>query len=54
VKVLLDARDLQAEFGMSRHAAYEVLHTIGVRITPRRLVVLRPRLEAYLAGRESS
>jgi hypothetical protein len=50
VKVLLDARDLQAEYGLNRRQSYEVLHRIGVRITPGRLVVLRERLLAYLSG----
>ena len=54
MKALLDARDLQADWGMNRRQAYAVLHAVGVRITPRRLVVLKSRLEAYLAGRESS
>jgi hypothetical protein len=50
VKVLLDARDLQADWGMNRRQAYAVLHTIGVRVTPRRLVVHRERLLAFLGG----
>jgi hypothetical protein len=51
VKVLLDAEDLQADpYDLSRHAAYSLLHEIGVRVTPRRLVVLRSRLEEHLAG----
>ena len=48
---LLDAKDLQADpYGLSRYAAYELLHQIGVRVTPRRLVVLRERLLAFLGG----
>lgn len=51
MKVLLDAADLQQEpYQLSRHAAYSLLHQIGVRITPRRLVVLRDRLEEHLGG----
>ena len=51
MKVLLDAADLQREpYDLSRYAAYAVLHEVGVRITPRRLVVLRARLEEYLRG----
>lgn len=49
-KPLLDARDLQTEFGLSRRQAYAVLGRIGCRVTPRRLVVLRERLERFLAG----
>jgi hypothetical protein len=47
---LLNAKDLQDEFGLSRAAAYAVLHKIGVQVTERRIVVLRERLEAFLAG----
>jgi hypothetical protein len=50
VKPLLDAKDLQAEYGVSRHAAYELLHRLGVYVTERRVVVLRSRLEAHLGG----
>jgi hypothetical protein len=50
---LLDARDLQGpEWGLSRAAAYRVLGQIGVRVTPRRIVVLRERLESFLASEE--
>ena len=50
-KQLLDATDLQSgPYELSRHAAYSLLHEIGVRVTPRRLVVLRSRLEQYLGG----
>jgi hypothetical protein len=47
---LLDAADLQREYGLSRHAAYELLHRLGVYVTERRVVVLRSRLEEHLAG----
>ena len=50
MKVLLDAADLQREYQLSRHASYAVLRAVGVRITARRLVVLRSRLEQYLGG----
>lgn len=50
MKPLLDARDLQAEFGLTRRQAYAVLAKVGVRITTRRVVVLRERLERFLAG----
>jgi hypothetical protein len=50
VKPLLDARDLQAEYSLNRRQAYALLDQIGVRITPRRLVVLRSRLEEHLGG----
>jgi hypothetical protein len=52
---LLDAKDLQGpEFGLSRQAAYRVLRTVGVRITERRLVVLRSQLEQFLRGGDLS
>ncbi len=55
MKALLDAADLQQEpYQLSRHAAYSLLHQIGVRITPRRLVVLRNRLEEHLGGEAMS
>jgi hypothetical protein len=50
VKSLLDAAAIQDEYGTTRRQAYAVLHAVGVRITPRRLVVLRSRLEEYLGG----
>jgi hypothetical protein len=51
VKVLLDAADLQREpYGLSRHAAYALLREVGVRVTPRRLVVHRDSLEQFLRG----
>lgn len=50
MKPLLDARDLQAEYALTRRQAYAVLAKVGVRISPRRLVVLRDRLERFLAG----
>jgi hypothetical protein len=51
VKVLLDAADLQREpYKLSRHAAYSLLREIGVRVTPRRLVVLEARLLEHLGG----
>jgi hypothetical protein len=49
-KPLLDAADIQSEYGTTRRQAYAVLHAVGVRITPRRLVVLRSRLEEHLGG----
>ena len=49
MKVLLDAADLQREpYELSRHAAYSLLHEIGVRVTPRRLVVHVDCLEQHL------
>jgi hypothetical protein len=51
-KPVLDAKDLQTEYGMAVHMSYEVLRRIGVRITPRRLVVGRERLERYLNGED--
>ena len=47
---LLDAKDLQAEYGLNRRQSYEVLHRVGVRIGQRRLVVLRERLVAFLGS----
>ena len=53
MKVLLDAGDLQREpYRLSRHGAYSVLHEIGVRPTPRRLVVHVDALEQFLRGGE--
>jgi hypothetical protein len=51
---LLDAKDLQGpEWGLSRPAAYRVLGEIGIRVSPRRIVVLREKLESFLAGEET-
>jgi hypothetical protein len=52
-RLLLDAADLQDEYDLNRRQAYAVLHAVGIRITPRRLVVLRSRLEDYLGGGEA-
>jgi hypothetical protein len=52
--ILLSARDLMAPpYGLPRRTAYAVLRRIGVRISPRRLVVHRDRLEEYLRGGEA-
>jgi len=48
--VVLDAVGIQDEYGLNRRQAYAVLHAIGVRITPRRLVALRSAVESYLGG----
>lgn len=53
-KPLLDAADLQREFGLNRRQSYEVLHRVGVRIGERRLLVLRERLISFLGGEGSS
>lgn len=47
---LLDARDLQIDYGLNRRQAYALLSAVGCRITPRRLVVLRERALEYLGG----
>lgn len=50
---LLDARGLQTEYGLNRRQAYVLLNAVGVRITPRRLVVLRERAIEFLSGKAS-
>lgn len=48
---LVDARDLQAPpWGLTKRQAYSVLEAVGVRISPRRLVALPERVEAFFRG----
>jgi hypothetical protein len=50
MRPVLDAVDIQDEYGLNRRQAYAVLHAIGVRVTPRRWVALRSSVESYLGG----
>jgi hypothetical protein len=49
-KPVLDAAAIQAEYDLNRRQSYAVLRAVGLRISPRRLVALRSRVEDYLAG----
>jgi|GEM_PF-5749664 hypothetical protein len=43
--------DLQRELKVGRHTALRLAREIGIRISPRRIVVPRVALERWLAGR---
>lgn len=50
-KMVLDANELAAALGICRPAAYDLLHRRGfpsIQVTPRRYVVPRAALEAWL------
>jgi hypothetical protein len=49
----VDANDLQRPpFGLNKRMAYAVLSAVGVRVTPRRLIASRARVERFIAGEE--
>jgi hypothetical protein len=49
---VLDAKALQCDpWGFSRHVAYELVRRYGVRVSARRWVIGRERLEDLLNGR---
>jgi hypothetical protein len=52
--LVYDVRDLQAVLKVGRHTALRIANEIGIRVSPRRVVVPRVRLEAWLAGREDA
>ncbi len=47
-RLVLSPAELAAELGVSRATAYRVANQIGVRISPRRIVVPVARLQAWL------
>lgn len=48
---LVDAKDLQRPpWALTERQAYSLLHRVGVRVSPRRLVALPERVEAFFAG----
>jgi hypothetical protein len=51
---LVDAKDLQRDWGLNRRQAYRVLASVGVRISERRIVALASRVEEFLGGGEAT
>jgi len=48
--LVYDAKDLQAVLKVGRRRAYEIARQIGVRVSPRRIVVPRARVEEFLGN----
>ncbi len=52
-KLAYSVAELQQVLGVGRATALRLANEIGIRVSPRRIIVPRVRLEALLAGEES-
>jgi hypothetical protein len=46
--LVLTIKELQAQLQVGRHTALKIARKIGIRVSPRRLVIPKARLEAWL------
>ncbi len=46
-------KEIQAELRVGRHTAVRLARELGVRVSPRRLIIPRIRLEEWLRGGEA-
>lgn len=53
IPLLLSVDEIRRNFGLSRHNAYALANLLGLRISGKKLVVSRARLQAYLEGGQS-
>ena len=49
--LVFTTRELQAELKVGRNTAQQIAREIGVRVSPRRIVIPRVALERYLEGK---